>query len=75
MSTLPPSADVRQIVDQAMQAAHLETEAGNSDQALALYGAVLDLQPGHAGAHHAVAVLAISVLLTLVLGAKLFGLY
>lgn len=59
MSTLPPSADVRQIVDQAMQAAHLETEAGNFDQALALFGAVLDLQPGHAGAHHAVAVLAI----------------
>ncbi|MDY0975357.1 tetratricopeptide repeat protein [Massilia sp. CFBP9012] len=59
MSTLPPSADVRQIVDQAMQAAHHETEAGNVDQALALYGAVLDLQPGHAGAHHAVAVLAI----------------
>jgi predicted O-linked N-acetylglucosamine transferase (SPINDLY family) len=58
MSTLPPSDDVRQIVDQAMQAAHHETEAGNLDQALALYGAVLDLQPGHAGAHHALGVLA-----------------
>jgi len=58
MSTLPPSADVRQIVDQAMQAAHHETEAGNLDQALALYGAVLDLQPGHAGAHHALGTLA-----------------
>ena len=58
MSTLPPSDDVRQIVDQAMQAAHHETEAGNLEQALALYGAVLDLQPGHAGAHHAVGVLA-----------------
>jgi len=58
MSTLPPSADVLQIVDQAMQAAHHETEAGNLEQALALYGAVLDLQPGHAGAHHAVGVLA-----------------
>ena len=58
MSTLPPSADVRQIVDQAMQAAHHETEAGNLDQALALYGAVLDLQPGHAGAHHALGMLA-----------------
>ncbi|MGF6273610.1 putative O-linked N-acetylglucosamine transferase (SPINDLY family) [Massilia sp. UYP11] len=58
MSTLPPSADVRQIVDQAMQAAHHETEAGNLDQALALYQAILDLQPGHAGAHHALGVLA-----------------
>lgn len=58
MSTLPPSDDVRQIVDQAMQAAHHETEAGNLEQALALYGAVLELQPGHAGAHHAVGVLA-----------------
>jgi len=58
MSTLPPSADVLQIVDQAMQAAHHETETGNLEQALALYQAVLELQPGHAGAHHGVGVLA-----------------
>ncbi len=58
MTTPPPSAEIRQIVDQAMQAAHHETEAGNLEQAFALYQAVLDLQPGHAGAHHGVGMLA-----------------
>lgn len=53
-----PSADVLQIIDQALQAARHEADAGNLDQALALYQAVFDLQPGHAGAHHALAVLA-----------------
>jgi len=58
MTTPPPTDEIRQIVDQAMQAARHETAAGNLDQALALYQAVFDLQPGHAGAHHALAVLA-----------------
>lgn len=58
MTTVPPSDEIRQIVDQAMQAARHETEAGNLDQALALYQAVFELQPGHAGAHHALGMLA-----------------
>ena len=58
MTTPPPTDEIRQIVDQAMQAARHETAAGNLDQALALYQAVLELQPGHAGAHHALAALA-----------------
>lgn len=58
MTTPPPTDEIRQIVDQAMQAARQETAAGNLDQALALYQAVFDLQPGHAGAHHALAALA-----------------
>ena len=58
MTTPPPTDEIRQIVDQAMQAARHETAAGNLDQALALYQAVFELQPGHAGAHHALAALA-----------------
>lgn len=58
MTTPPPTDEIRQIVDQAMQAARHETAAGNLDQALALYEAVFELQPGHAGAHHALAALA-----------------
>jgi len=53
-----PNAEVCQIVTDAVQAARHETEAGNLDQAIALYGAVLDLQPGHAGAHHGIGLLA-----------------
>ena len=58
MTSPPPSDEIRQIVDQALQAGHHEVESGNLDQALALYQAVLDLQPGHAAAHHALGLLA-----------------
>lgn len=58
MTTPPPTDEIRQIVDQALQAARHETAAGNLEQALALYQAVFELQPGHAGAHHALAALA-----------------
>ena len=58
MSSLPPGDEVRQIVTEALQAARREAGAGNPGQAVALYGAVLDLQPGHAGAHHGLGLLA-----------------
>lgn len=56
--SLSHSAEARQIIDQAMQAAHHEAATGNPDQAGALYGAVLALEPGHAGAHHGLGLLA-----------------
>lgn len=52
------SDESRQIIGQALQAAHHETASGNLEQAVALYGAVLELQPGHAGAHHGLGLLA-----------------
>lgn len=52
------SDETRHVIDQALQAAHHETGAGNLEQAVALYGAVLELQPGHAGAHHGLGLLA-----------------
>ncbi|MBQ5946378.1 tetratricopeptide repeat protein [Massilia sp. ST3] len=46
-----PDDAIQTIIQEAMQAALREAEAGQLDQAGALYRAVLDLQPGHAGAH------------------------
>lgn len=58
MTTPPPTDEIGQIIDQAMQAARHESAAGNLAQALALYQAVFELRPGHAGAHHGLGVLA-----------------
>lgn len=57
-SRTPPSDAVRQVIDEALQAAAHETDAGQLDQAEALYRAVLDLDPGHAGAHFGLGMLA-----------------
>ncbi len=46
-----PGDDIQALADEAMQAALRETEAGQLQQAEALYRAVLELRPGHAGAH------------------------
>lgn len=46
-----PHDPVQALTREAMQAALREAEAGQLDQAGALYRAVLELQPGHAGAH------------------------
>lgn len=56
-TSLPPSAEVRQLASEALGAALLELEAGRVDQAVALYRAVLELQPGHAEAHYRLALL------------------
>jgi dTDP-4-amino-4,6-dideoxygalactose transaminase/predicted O-linked N-acetylglucosamine transferase (SPINDLY family) len=53
-----PSDAVRQVIDEALQAAARETDAGQLDQAEALYRAVLDLAPGHAGAQFGLGMLA-----------------
>ena len=45
-----PDATIQALTDEAMQAARREADAGQLDQASALYRAVLELQPGHAGA-------------------------
>lgn len=55
---ISPADEVRQIVGQALHAAQHEATAGNVDGAVELYRAVLELQPGHAGAHHALGILA-----------------
>lgn len=47
----PPNDAIQSLIDEAMQAALREADAGQFEQANALYRAVLDLQPGHAGAH------------------------
>ena len=47
----PPSEAIQALTEEAMQAALREAEAGQLEQAGALYRAVLELQPGHAGAH------------------------
>lgn len=54
----PPSDAVRQVIDEALQAAARDTDAGQLDQAEALYRAVLDLDPAHAGAHFGLGMLA-----------------
>lgn len=54
----PPSDAVRQVIDEALQAAARDTDAGHFDQAEALYRAVLDLDPAHAGAHFGLGMLA-----------------
>jgi tetratricopeptide (TPR) repeat protein len=55
----PPQSDaVRQVIDEALQAAARDTDAGQLDQAEALYRAVLDLDPAHAGAHFGLGMLA-----------------
>lgn len=56
--TTPPSNEIALIVAQALQAARHELDAGQVDQAEALYRAVLELEPGHGGAHHALGLLA-----------------
>lgn len=56
-TSLPPSVEVRQLASEALGAALLELEAGRVDQAVALYRAVLELQPGHAEAHYRLALL------------------
>jgi len=55
---IPLSDAVRQVVDEALQAAAHETAAGQLEQAEALYRAVLDLAPGHGGAHFGLGTLA-----------------
>ena len=47
----PPSEAIQALTEEAMQAALREAEAGQLEQSGALYRAVLELQPGHAGAH------------------------
>ena len=54
----PLSDAVRQIVDEALQAAAHETAAGQPAQAEALYRAVLDLAPGYPDAHFGLGMLA-----------------
>lgn len=54
----PLSDAVRQIVDEALQAAANETAAGQPAQAEALYRAVLDLAPDHPDAHFGLGMLA-----------------
>lgn len=49
--TFPPADEVRYLIDEAMQSALRESEAGCAEQASALYRAVLELSPGHAEAH------------------------
>jgi predicted O-linked N-acetylglucosamine transferase (SPINDLY family) len=47
----PPNDSIESLIQEAIQAALREADAGQFDQASALYRAVLDLQPDHAGAH------------------------
>jgi predicted O-linked N-acetylglucosamine transferase (SPINDLY family) len=47
----PPSEAIETLTEEAMQAALREAEAGQLEQASALYRAVLDLHPTHADAH------------------------
>lgn len=47
----PPSEAIQALTEEALQAALRESEAGQLEQAGALYRAVLELQPSHAGAH------------------------
>ncbi len=51
------SDEARLLVEEAMDAARREAGAGHGEQATALYGAVLALAPGHAGAHFGLALL------------------
>lgn len=48
---MPPNDPAQTLILEAMQAALREADAGKFEQAQALYRAVLELQPGHAGAH------------------------
>lgn len=47
----PPNEAIEALTEEAMRAALREAEAGQLEQASALYRAVLELQPGHADAH------------------------
>ncbi len=50
-----PSDDAMRLAGEAMHAAQREAGAGDVEQARALYRAVLELVPGHAGAHFGLA--------------------
>ena len=57
MSLPTPSDAIEHIIREALQAGRHEACSGNVEQAAALYRAVLDLQPDHAGAHHGLGLL------------------
>jgi tetratricopeptide (TPR) repeat protein len=51
-TVVPLTEEIQRVAEQAMQLAHQHIDSGQFDQAAALYRAVLDMHPGHAGAEY-----------------------